>query len=131
MLAFGKCLAENFRYNTSEFKRKDPRLIWKGNFMPDIASVVRLAPSGCNLQPWRFSCAKNEIIVYRNVNMKKFPAKKKALYDETDFSFIDMGIVLHYLEIALKYKQFKYIKIIRLNYNPEKEEIEVAKYCLK
>lgn len=130
MLAMGKCLPENFRQNISEFKRKDVQLIWEGHFMPDIANVVRLAPSGCNLQPWRFFCDENEICVYRDVNMKRFPAKKKAFYNKTDFSYIDMGIVLYYLEIALIYKNINYEKYIRKNHEPKEEMIEIAQYHL-
>jgi len=131
MLAFGKCLPENFRHNMSEFKRKNAQLIWRGDFIFDIANIVRLAPSGCNLQPWRFFCVKNEISVYRDVNMNRFPAKKRALYEETDFSFIDMGIVLYYLEIALKYKRLGYIKNIKVSCDLQNEKIEIAKYFLK
>lgn len=130
MLAFGKCLPEDFRQNISEFKRKDIHLIWEGDPMPDIAEVVRLAPSGCNLQPWRFCCAKNEISVCRNVNMNGFPAKKMELYNETDFSYVDMGIVLYYLEIALEHKKLSYDRFISKNFESKEEMIEIAKYRL-
>jgi hypothetical protein len=108
MLAFGKCRSVDFRKNVSEYKRKPINSIWHGNYFLDIAEVVRIAPSGCNLQPWRITCSNNEIKVCKNSTTKGFPNKKLALYRETDFSLIDMGICLCYLEICLSQKSFSY-----------------------
>lgn len=133
MLAFGKCKSSDFRKNISEFKRKEERIIWKGNYFLDIAKVVRIAPSGCNLQPWRIFCNSNEIKIFKNSNRKSFSAKKLAYYNEIDFSFIDMGICLCYLEISLLYNGYCYERKVNQDddSNSNEELIEIATYHIK
>lgn len=128
MLAFGKSKSSDFRKDISEFKRKDERIIWQGDYFLDIAKVVRIAPSGCNLQPWRIFCNSNEIKVYKYSNTKSFPAKKLAFYNETDFSLIDMGICLCYLEISLLYHGYNYEKKLTPDNDSIEELVEIASY---
>jgi nitroreductase len=128
MLAFGKSKSSDFRKNISEFKRKDERIIWQGDCFLDIAKVVRIAPSGCNLQPWRIFCTVNEIKVYKYSNTKSFPTKKLAFYFETDFSLIDMGICLCYLEISLQYNGYFFEKELNPDNDSIEELVEIVRY---
>jgi nitroreductase len=130
MLAFGKSKSCDFRKNISEFKRKDERIIWQGDRFLDIAKVVRVAPSGCNLQPWRIFCKNNEIKVYKYSNTKSFPAKKIAFYNETDFSLIDMGICLCYLEISLLHNGYFYRRKLTPDNDSIEELLEIARYYI-
>lgn len=128
MLAFGKCHPDDFRKNISEFSRKNEKTIWPDNFFPEIAKVVQLAPSGCNLQPWRIYSKQDEIKVYRHFSPESFPAKKQAFYQETDFSLIDMGICLCFLEISLLHNGFCFNRIINQSEDSRKEIMEIATY---
>lgn len=128
MLALGKCHPDDFRKNLSEFKRKEEKTIWQGDYFSDIAKVVRIAPSGCNQQPWRISCNSNDIKVYKQSDTKSFPAKKLAFYNETDFSLIDMGICLCYLEISLLHHGYCFERKLNQDYVSNEARIEIATY---
>lgn len=130
MLAFGKCRSEDFRKDISEFKRKPINFIWHGNYFLEIAKVVRIAPSGCNLQPWRIFCNSHEIKVCKDSNTKSFPEKKLAFYNETDFSLIDMGICLCYFEISLQYYGYCYEKKLSSDNDSTEELFEIARYYI-
>ena len=131
MLAFGKCRTEDFRNDISEFKRKSLSKIWQGDYFLDLAKVIRIAPSGCNLQPWRIYCSSNEIKVYKDTNKQSFPEKKLAYYNETDFSLIDMGICLCYLDISLMYKGFYFERELHQDHDTNKEMMNIATYQIK
>ncbi len=130
MLAFGKCRSGDFRNDISEFRRKQLNLIWQGNYYSDIAKVVRIAPSGCNLQPWRIFCNTNEIKVCKYSNTKSFPQKKLAFYNETDFSLIDMGICLCYFEISLSHYSYSYERKLYNENTTNKELMDIANYSI-
>ncbi len=130
MLAFGKCRSGDFRKDISEFKRKPKNFIWHGNYFLEIAKVVRIAPSGCNLQPWRIFCSSHEIKVCKDSNKKSFPEKKLAFYNETDFSLIDMGICLCYFEISLQYYGYCYEKKLNSDIDSTEELLEIARYYI-
>ena len=51
MLAFGKSRPEDFRKDVSKCKRKNTEEIWNGEFINDVANIVKYAPSACNTQP--------------------------------------------------------------------------------
>lgn len=128
MLAIGKCKPEDFRKNISEFRRKPVNDIWEGHFIPELAGVIRLAPSGCNLQPWRITCSGKEIKVYKQSTMKSFPEKKRILYEQTDYSCIDIGICLCFLEISLLYNGYCFKRVLNHNTGPHEEGLEIASY---
>lgn len=128
MLAFGKCRTEDFRNEISEFKRKPLAKIWQGDYFPDLAKVIRIAPSGCNLQPWRMFCNSHEIKVCKDSNKKSFPEKKLAFYNETDFSLIDMGICLCYLEISLSKNSYFYERKLHKEKQSNSEIMDIANY---
>ena len=130
MLAFGKCRAEDFRNDISEFKRKPLSKIWQGDYFLDLAKVVRIAPSGCNLQPWRIFCNSHEINVCKNANKKSFPEKKLAFYNETDFSLIDMGICLCYLEIYFSKYSYCYERKLYDEKKYNSEIVDIANYII-
>ncbi len=131
MLAFGKCQPEDFRVNQSDFKRKPIKNIWTGNLFLEVANDIRIAPSGCNLQPWRIMCEENNIKVFREFNMSSFPDKKRELYTEIDFSLIDMGICLYYMDISLGYYGYTYIRELDLEHTPNEELVQIATYHIK
>ena len=128
MLAFGKCRSEDFRNDLSEFKRKPLSKIWQGDYFLDLAKVIRIAPSGCNLQPWRIFSSSNEIKVCKDTNKESFPEKKLAFYNETDFSLIDMGICLCYLEIAFSNNSYCYERKLYKEQETNSGLLDIAKY---
>lgn len=128
MLAFGKCRTEDFRNDIAEFKRKPLSKIWQGDYFLDLAKVVRIAPSGCNLQPWRIFCSSHEIKVCKDSNKNSFPEKKLAFYYETDFSLIDMGICLCYLEICFSKYSYCFERILCEERKTNSEIIDIANY---
>jgi hypothetical protein len=130
MLAFGKCSSDDFRKEISEYKRKPVNSIWQGNHFSDIAEVVRIAPSGCNLQPWRITSSNNEIKVFKYAKTERFPNKKLALYTETDFSLIDMGICLCYLEICLSHKSYSYERQLHKENEATNLFMDIADYTI-
>ena len=128
MLAFGKCRPADFRNDISEFKRKPLSKIWQGDYFLDLAKVVRIAPSGCNLQPWRIFCSNREIKVCKDSDKKSFPEKKLAFYAETDFSLIDMGICLCYLEICFSKHSYCYERKLYDEKKSNSEILDIADY---
>ncbi len=130
MLAFGKCHPDVFRKDIIEFKRKKLTEIWNGNFFLDIANVVRLAPSSCNFQPWRVISNNNQIKIYKYINTKSYPEKKQALYKAIDYSLIDIGIFMCFLEICLSYKGYLFERQIYQNHNYHKELDKIAIYSV-
>ena len=131
MLAFGKCQSKDFRVDLSEFKRKPVKDIWKGNAFQAIGNELRIPPSGCNLQPWRMISEEKTIRVFRQFNMRSFPAKKREFYSETDFSLIDMGICLCYLELSLEYHGYSYNRKLHPDDIPHEELTQIATYHIE
>lgn len=117
MLAFGKCHSNDFRKDYIEFKRKKLGEIWKGNFYLNIAHVVRLAPSSCNHQPWRVNSKECELKICRYLKTSSFSEVKFKLFKNTDFSLIDMGIFMLYLEVVMKQHGIEYTREL-LNNTP-------------
>jgi len=124
MMAFGKSRPEDFRKDLSKCNRKDSKTIWKGEFDPGIADVVRYAPSACNTQPWRVVSDNHCIKVYRSTLVKSFMPVNKLPY----YNSIDMGIFLCFLEIALRHSNYAFDRILTKEQNPNNENIEIAAY---
>jgi len=104
MLAFGKSHPEDFRKNGLGFNRKSKEEIWKGEFDADVIEAVRLAPSACNTQSWRFESDSKSIHVFRTKKIKSLiPAVFLSYYNR-----IDLGIALCFLELALTKKGFSF-----------------------
>jgi len=131
MLAFGKCQSKDFRVDQSEFKRKPIKDIWKGNTFKEIANDLRIAPSGCNLQPWRIISKEKSIKVFREFSMNLFPDKKKEFYKETDFSLIDMGICLYYLDISLFHNGYTFHRKLHTEHSSHEELTQIATYHIE
>ncbi|MFZ2539490.1 MAG: nitroreductase family protein [Oscillospiraceae bacterium] len=127
MLAFGKSRPQDFRKDASEFKRKNIKDIWKGNFDSDVVNAVRLAPSACNTQPWRIFNDANHIKVFRNTKIKLFIPTKKLPY----YNSIDMGICLCFLEIAMTQKGYGFDRTLIAEENFHAELLEIATYNIK
>lgn len=100
MLYFGKSRPEDFRGAVSEFTRRELAEIWRGDFDPRVTQAVRLAPSACNSQPWRFVCEGDSVRAYRQVRQRSSIPQMLRPY----FNNIDMGIALCFLEAALEEK---------------------------
>lgn len=131
MLAFGKCQSKDFRVDETEFKRKSIKDIWKGSTFREIANNLRIAPSGCNLQPWRIISEEKIIKVFREFNMNSFPEKKKEFYKETDFSLIDMGICLCYLEISLLHNGYTFNRKLHIKDSSHEALTQIATYNIE
>lgn len=126
MLAFGSSYPLAFRQNITEFKRKPVDEIWSGDFNEEVKNIVRLAPSACNTQSWRFVCSADQITVYRNPNVRSIIPKSKLCY----FNSIDLGIVLCFLDIALESKDYSFTRTL-IDQKSEEDFITIAKYQIK
>ena len=94
-----------FRKDMYKSKRKALTEIWQGD-APDIADIVRFAPSACNSQPW---FVKNEGGILTVFRYKKpvrigIMTPKAAEY----FNRIDIGIFLCILEICMAEKNMSF-----------------------
>lgn len=132
LLAFGKCSSDDFRKDISEFKRKEVEIIWNGNHFLEIAKAVRIAPSGCNQQPWRIFTKSDEIRVCAYSNTKAFPTKKLEYFNKTNFSLIDMGICLYYIELSLHHNGYSYERKLNQVHEAHSHDelIEIATYYI-
>lgn len=98
MLCFGRGLDGGLRNGPEEFRRKTGEEIWPGG--GETAETVRLAPSACNSQPWRFVREAGVLRVFRETELRTIiPRSRRPL-----FNGIDLGISLFYLETALKHQ---------------------------
>ena len=116
MLAFGIPDEALHRENALEFKRKDLNEIT--NNPNKVMKAVRLAPSSMNSQPWYYEKEENHINVYLKSNV----IKNIIL---SNINFIDIGISLRYLTLALKNenKDFKFGRL-------EDKKVKNGKYVI-
>lgn len=126
MLAFGKSRPEDFRKDLSKCNRKASTTIWNGEFVSEVADVIRYAPSACNTQPWRVVSDNNCIKVYRNTLIKSFMPANKLPYYNT----IDLGIFLCILEVTLKHNNYSFKRMLSTEQYSNEEYIEIATYTI-
>lgn len=126
MLAFGQSEPSSFRESINEFKRKSIDSIWSGSFPEEIKAIVRLAPSACNSQTWRFISTDEQVEVYRDPNVRSIIPKSRLAY----FNSLDLGIVLCFLDIALDNYGYDFTRIL-INEKADNDLIEVARYKIK
>ena len=100
MIAIEKVEETKFRKDYNNTKRKPLSEIWQGNGYPEIANVVRYAPSACNTQPWLVKAGQNRLEVYRVKGKRGMMPKKKVSF----YNQIDIGIFLLFLELCLKHE---------------------------
>lgn len=129
MLAFGKSRPEDFRRQITDFRRKEMKDIWRGRFDPDVMNAVRIAPSACNMQPWRIQSDPHTLLVKRKTGLASFiPLIKIPFYNT-----IDMGICLCFLEMAMNHKGIAFTRALA----PEKEKhrpgglLPIATYSIR
>jgi nitroreductase len=124
MLAFGRSTSGDFRTVADDFKRKDISEIWDGEFDPIVKTAVRLSPSACNSQPWRYISRGNSITVYRYTMAKSIMPPVIKPY----FNTIDIGISLCHLEAALEHEGYSFTREIFSVAEKEDGLIKIAEY---
>ncbi len=73
----------------------------------EIFSQVQLAPSWCNIQPWRFIVTDSKIYLFMaNPNLKDEILGHKNTWDN-DYRKFDVGIAMSHFNIAAKYLNFR------------------------
>lgn len=110
MLAIEKVDENQFRKDMFKSKRKELSEIWEGKEYPDIAEIVRFAPSACNTQPWIVENSENKLDVFRYKKAGKrgmMPADKVTYYNR-----IDIGIFLLFLELCFQHENVKYERTV-------------------
>ncbi len=124
MLTLGKSKPQDFRGGSRDFRRKSLDKIWSGAFDPLVTEAVRLAPSACNCQPWRFASAENKIQVYREPHPKTFipPSQRPFL------NSIDLGIALCFLDIALLHGDYAFSRVLQDGEEAAKGWLRIAEY---
>lgn len=99
MLSIAKVPEDSFRKDMFRSRRKSASEIWKDSGYPEIADIVRFAPSACNAQPWHVEDDDGVIAVYRDESIERrgiMPIAKQSYYAR-----IDIGIFLCILELCL------------------------------
>ena len=96
----------SFRSKDSQLNRLDAKEIWEGEDTYSLASVVRLAPSACNTQPWLVKEQDNTLSVHRVFRKRGIIPPSLVPY----YQSIDIGIFLLFLELAMKQKQIAFTR---------------------
>lgn len=99
MFSIAKMSEESFRKDMFKSRRKSVSEIWRGDSFPDIANIVRFAPSACNAQPWYVEAGEDILDVY----LLKASAGKgiMPLMKQEYYALMDLGIFLCFLELCL------------------------------
>lgn len=124
MLVFGAARPEQFRTELSQFQRRALKELFTGEYDPEVAAAVRLAPSACNSQPWQYEWLGDRVTMRRTAPKSLFVPAGQLRY----FNQIDQGIGLCFLEAALAEKGYAF----RRTLFPEGESSPVtAEYLLQ
>lgn len=127
MLALGRSTPGDFRASVDKFKRKEISELWDGGFDTAVKDAVRLSPSACNSQPWRYESKGDNITVYRYTKAKSIMPPLVKPY----FNTIDIGISLCHLEAALEHEGYVFTREIFPGAEEEDNLIKHAKYKVK
>ncbi|MEA5051051.1 MAG: nitroreductase family protein [Oscillospiraceae bacterium] len=104
LLAFGQSRPEDFRDGAADFSRRPREDVWTGAFDSDVVEAVRVSPSACNCQPWRYSSGGGRVEVLRETALRTFiPPSRRAF-----FNSIDVGISLFHFECACAHKGIRF-----------------------
>ena len=125
MLCFGKCGEDDFRKDTSEFKRKDTDDFWAtgesssyGDLVfGKVGQIVRLAPSAVNSQPWEVEQEGNVLNVYRVKG--NTPVLSRILFKH--WNKVDIGIFLTFLEVALESEGYSFTRTLHKDTDTQKK----------
>lgn len=127
MIAIAKVDSENkFRKDMFKSKRKAAGEIWFGSAYPEIADIVRFAPSACNTQPWIVEAEKSSMHVYRYMEPGKhgiMPADRVPFYNQ-----IDIGIFLCFLELCMEHCGIVFERTLYAEENERNERNLTASY---
>ena len=130
MIAIAKVdSADKFLKDMFKSKRKDIAEIWSGAVYPDIANIVRFAPSACNTQPWVVEAADDSLTVYRSSKPGRqgiMPADKVSFYNR-----IDIGIFLCFLELCLGKSKLSFERTVFIEDHGQSGKAPTAKYLLR
>ena len=109
MLAFGKSRTADFRTDLRKISRKPIGEVWQGAFDETVAAPARLAPSACNMQPWRVKSENGVLRVFRTTDVRSaiMPVFLRPFYNT-----IDLGIFLCILEISLAHGGYGFTRIL-------------------
>jgi len=124
MLVFGAARPEQFRTDITQFQRRALKELFTGDYDPEAASAVRLAPSACNSQPWQYEWSGDRLTMRRTAPKSLFVPAGQLRY----FNQIDQGIGICFLETALVEKGYAFQRTLF----PEGESSPVtAEYLLQ
>ena len=123
MLVIAKAEEKDFRKDYTKAKRKNVQEMWQGAEMPEVADVVRFAPSACNSQPWLIKANSAQIDLYR-------VKQKMGIMNDShanEMNKIDIGIFMCILELALQHEGKNCNRTLISEADPAKgEEVLVA-----
>jgi hypothetical protein len=119
MLTIARQEEASFRKDYRKAKRKEIGEIWEGVELPEVASVVRYAPSACNTQPWKVTATDQTLHVERVGGRRGImPAHVVPYYNR-----IDIGIFLLFLDLCLAHEG------IAFDRNFSEETAEYTLHC--
>ena len=126
MIAIEKVEEAKFRKDYRKAKRKPLSEIWQGDGCPEIANVVRYAPSACNSQPWYVILGQNRLEVYRVKGKRGIMPKEKVHF----YNQIDIGIFLLILDISLGHERISYTRELSAGVSEDHDRVLTAVYTL-
>ena len=127
MLSFGKN-GDDFRKDTSEFKRKDANDVWKildESAYEKLANIARLAPSAVNSQPWKVEQKGNQLNVYRVKG--NTPVLSSVLFKR--WNKVDIGIFMCFLDVALESEGYTFTRQLHTD-TDSKKKVLTATYTV-
>ncbi len=128
MIAIAKVdSSDKFRKDMYKSKRKAIEDIWNGDYLLDIANIVRFAPSACNSQPWFVDSKDNKLYIYRKLGKRGIMPRALISY----YNQIDMGIFLCFLDLCLDKNNLSYKRELYIDKKSETEPNLIAEYKIK
>lgn len=124
MIAIGKANKDEFRKDYKKVTRKTLEEMWRGEPFGEMGAYIKLAPSTCNAQPWRFSYADGILEVRMQCKEKMIVPKDKIEF----YNAIDMGIILLFIDIWLEENSVGYRREILISDAVLKNGDSVARY---
>ena len=111
----------------TKVKRKDIAEIWEGNIIENISSVVRFAPSSCNIQPWLVNATKDKLDIYRVLGRRGIvPIEELSYYNK-----IDIGIFILFMKLCLEHEKIEYKLELKSDSNEGDKNLVATMYFAK
>lgn len=127
MLSIAKTSEIYFRKDYKKARRRAIQDIWEGNPWDCVSSVIRYAPSACNVQSWLISNQKDRILLYRVKGKRTIliPGNKLSYYNR-----LNIGIMMLFIEVCLDHESRAFRRELFADFTQEEDKVLNASYLL-